>query len=370
MDQTYFCLEGHCAVSFPACAGRRAKRKNLKSHDSRATRFLTRQTTPDPFGEGKNVGIWNDTTVEFEKEQTMFLRNSIGRLMLTLLLAACGEGVVNITDSSFQPKIVIQGILVPEQPARVKLFRNFAVNTVVVSENEIILRNASASITHEASGNSFNLQFNTQSNAYESNALIVEYGQTYTLNVEATIDGQLLSATSTTTVPQAGFEINEARSQLGSMLYRQRDQNGELINFKVVFDRSPQTTYYAASYTALDADTSTFIYENPFGDITVEDVVDDFNDFKYTFDWIQDTPAATGESSIEVFSFFTWFYGDYRAVLYAADRNYRDFLTTFNQVREIDGNFHEPAFHIDGDGIGVFGSAVVDTAFFTILRPN
>jgi len=37
-------------------------------------------------------------------------------------------------------------------------------------------------------------------------------------------------------------------------------------------------------------------------------------------------------------------------------------------VQEIDGNLHEPAFHIEGDGIGVFGAAVADTAYFEIVR--
>lgn len=283
-----------------------------------------------------------------------------------VLMTACGEGTVNITDVSFQPKIVIQGVLVPEQMARVKLFRNFPLDATV-GENDIILQNAQA-VIRDAAGQPHDLNFNPQNNSYEAENLIVEYGQTYTLEVRAAIAGEELFATSTTTVPQPGFQILEDKSLLGSLRYRQRDLNGEIINFRITFDRSPGTTYYAASYTALGADVSSFIYENPFGDVDTSDVIEDFNDFKYAFDWIQDTPVAPGESTIEVFSFFTWFYGDYRVVLYAADRNYRDFLSTFNQVQEIDGNFHEPAFHIEGDGIGVFGSAVVDTAFFRITR--
>ncbi len=296
----------------------------------------------------------------------MFIKKLMGLASLAIIINACGEGTVNITDVSFQPKIVIQGVLVPEQLARVKLFRNFPLNATV-TEREIILRDAQALI-RDAAGQPHDLSFNPQNNSYEAESLIVEYGQTYTLEVRATIDSEALFATSTTSVPQPGFQILEDKSLLGSMPYRQRDLNGEIINFEITFDRSPGTTYYAASYTALAADTATFIYENPFGDVTTDDLIKDFNDFKYTFDWIQDTPTVPGESTIEVFSFFTWFYGDYRAVLYAADRNYRDFLSTFNQVQEIDGNFHEPAFHIEGEGIGVFGSAVVDTAFFRIIR--
>ena len=43
-------------------------------------------------------------------------------------------------------------------------------------------------------------------------------------------------------------------------------------------------------------------------------------------------------------------------------------VTEGDQVKEIDGNYHEPAFHFEGDGIGVFGSAIADTAYFWILR--
>jgi hypothetical protein len=56
-------------------------------------------------------------------------------------------------------------------------------------------------------------------------------------------------------------------------------------------------------------------------------------------------------------------------IIYAADRNFRDFQITHELLQSIDGNYHEPAFHIDGDGIGVFGSAAVDTAYFEVLRP-
>jgi hypothetical protein len=55
-------------------------------------------------------------------------------------------------------------------------------------------------------------------------------------------------------------------------------------------------------------------------------------------------------------------------VVYAFDKNYKDFLITHDQVQEIDGNFHEPEFHFEGDGIGVFGSAIADTVQITVLR--
>jgi len=62
------------------------------------------------------------------------------------------------------------------------------------------------------------------------------------------------------------------------------------------------------------------------------------------------------------------FYGEHEIVVYATDRHYQRFLQTFDQVQEEDGNFHEPAFAIEGDGIGVFGSVVMDKIRVEVLR--
>ena len=288
-------------------------------------------------------------------------------ILLYTVVMGCGEGNVSITDSAYNAKIVIQGTLMPGELARVKFRRNFPVNTNI-DPNEILLTNATASIT-DGNGVEYALRLNPQTGYYEARQLNVEHGQKYTLSVEAAIDGEMLQASSTTIVPNSGLAVLEDKSVLGGRLYRERDAEGNLVNFEVVFDRSPGTDYYAASITALDADTSTYIYDNPFDNPKPIDVLDDLEDLRHTFYWIQDTPLTAGESSMEIFSFLTWFYGDYRIVLYGADQNFSDFLSTHEEVQEIDGNFHEPAFHIDGDGIGVFGSAVVDTTFFEILRP-
>ena len=34
----------------------------------------------------------------------------------------------------------------------------------------------------------------------------------------------------------------------------------------------------------------------------------------------------------------------------------------------MDGNFHEPKLHIEGDGIGVFATAVTDTTYFLVIK--
>lgn len=296
----------------------------------------------------------------------MSFKSIIFLFFVSALLTACGEGTVDTADFSYNPKIVIQGTLIPGQIAQVRLRRNVPLN-VIADPNDMILRNANAEIIDE-DGNSFLMRHNTVNQMYEAGQLRVDYGKTYTLQVQAVIDGKDLSATSTTTVPQQGFEVLEEKSRLGSMVYRSRDALGGLINFSIVVERSPGTDFYPASVTSLNADTSSFIYDNPFADLDSDDVLDDLIDFKYNYTWIQDAPLTAGESFIDIFSFFTWFYGDYQVVVYAGDRNFKDFLLTFEQIQEIDGNFHEPALHIDGDGIGYFASAIADTAYFTVLR--
>jgi hypothetical protein len=287
--------------------------------------------------------------------------------MTSMMLTACGSGTLSITEATYQPKIAIQSVLVPGQIARVKVGRNFPVN-VVIDPNTIAITNASVMIADE-NGAAVALAYNAQTQTYEAPQLNVAYSATYTLTVDASIDGQALHARATTTVPNAGLNILEESSRLGSMVYRQRDSQGNLINFNLVFERSPGTGYYAVSVVSLEADTSTFIYDNPFRELTAEELLADFEEYKYLYFWVQDKPLTPGVSSIEIASLYTFFYGKYRVILYAADRNFRDFQTTHELLQGIDGNYHEPAFHLEGDGIGVFGSAAVDTAYFEILRP-
>lgn len=286
--------------------------------------------------------------------------------LVVMMLAACGESNLSITEATYQPKIAMQGILIPGQLPQIKISRNFPVN-VVIDPADIPIPNASVTIS-DAAGVRRTLLYNPQTQAYEAQ-FDVAYNTTYTLNVEAGIDGRTLHASATTTVPNAGFKILEERSNLGSMVYRQRDAQGNLINFDVVFERSPGTGYYLVSLVALDADTSKFIYDNPFRELTAEDVFADFEEYKYLYYWLQDRPLTPGISNTEILSLFTFFYSRYRVIIYAADRNFRDFQITHELLQGIDGNYHEPAFHIEGDGIGVFGSAVADTAYFEILRP-
>jgi hypothetical protein len=152
------------------------------------------------------------------------------------------------------------------------------------------------------------------------------------------------------------------------MTYREKDQAGNTRNFEVYIQRSPDTDFYIMSVKSLVATTDNFIYDNSFADLKPEDVEDDLDDFAYDYLWLQDTPLDSGTSLMEIYWFNLWFYSEYQVIVYAADENYREFLMTYNDVQEDDGNFHEPIFNIEGDGIGVFGSVIADTAYISVVN--
>jgi len=290
------------------------------------------------------------------------------------LFSACGEGVVRIDQSTYKPKIVIQGFLRPMQKVdHIYISRNFPINSTI-DRDALPLKDADVSITEVTSGQRYPLVFNADSAYFEypGNDWRIAYNTGYRLQVTARIDGAQLSASSVTTTPQPGFEILEDYSQDDSLTYRERDAQGELKLFYFVFKRSPDVNFYPASILALDADTSTFIYSpvNPYLDFDAAKVLENFDRLRTSLTWIQDTPPEYGVSAIVLGWFHFQFYGRYRVIIYAGDQNYKDFFLTHNQVQDVDGSLREPVFHIDGDGIGVFASVLADTAVIKVLPPK
>ena len=79
--------------------------------------------------------------------------------------------------------------------------------------------------------------------------------------------------------------------------------------------------------------------------------------------------STTGETLIGALDWINiWFYGNYRIIVYACDENFRLYVLTYKNVQEFDGNFHEPRINIDGDGIGIFGSAIADTVYLKVKK--
>jgi len=298
-------------------------------------------------------------------------------VLVTLLFTACGEGVVDVENKSYQPKISIDGFIQPgKKVERIHIFRNFKLGEDL---NNIILvpdpAETEVEIIDESSGNNYMLSFRYPGPQrpldeyyyeYNGNDLLIDYGKSYTLNVTTEIDGRQLSASSTTTVPQQGFSISGINRS--HMKFAQKDANGDFASFKVEIERSPGTNFYVAATRPLDTSFDNFISDHLFGELKREDYDDNLDDFDSSEDWIQNTPLTAGTSTLDIFMFDLFFYSQYRVIIFAADDNYREYLQTFNNTQEPDGNFHEARFNIEGDGIGVFGSVLTDTIYFEVTR--
>ena len=286
---------------------------------------------------------------------------------LIFFLMSCGTPTVPINEEQYEPKIVVEGYLVPERTIQIKITRNFYVKTDL-NNIDLALHNADVSITDLQTEKQHSLSFNVNDGFFEytGHELSIDYNKSYKLAVSTDIDGKNLYTESTTTVPNSGLHIIGMNHH--SLKYRPRNENGEIISPMVEFERSPGTDFYIASVLALDASTDSYIYDNAFDKLSRSEVEDDLDQLRWEDMWITDTPLTAGHTTMELFWWDIMFYGSYQVVIYAADMNYRDFQMTYEDVQEDDGNFHEPLFHFTGDGIGVFGSAVADTVYFEIVR--
>lgn len=292
-------------------------------------------------------------------------------IILTQLAINCGDVPVTIDEKTYVPKIVVDGYLMPEtrlQPIR--LTRNYPLNTEIQLD-QIFITDADVTITDLQSSKDYILTFAPLAFAYQyaGHDFKIDYGKSYKLTVKATIDGKKLSTNVTTTVPAKGFMIVEEASKLQPLQYRERDGNDKLKKFTIAYKPSPGTDSYIASIVALEASDTTFIEENPF--VEPSEIQGDenlLNQLKFQSQWALTQAGSEGLSRMEIEWFSTWFYGKYRLILYAADKNFTDYFLTHSQIQDIDGNLWEPKFHFEGDGIGVFGAAIPDTVYFEVLR--
>jgi hypothetical protein len=301
-----------------------------------------------------------------------FITNKNLLILPILMLLACGKTSVTIDDRTYEPKIVIIGYLYPERPVtNIQITRNFPVGSTI-DKNQITLSDANVNLTDIGSNIVYELTYNPLIFAFEYRGvdLEIDYGKSYQLDVSASIDGNNLQASSITTVPDHGLEIDRENSVFGDLFYRETDESGIIIQPQVAYRQSENSAFFLLAISALDASIETFIYENPFG-FDIKDALEDdakIENFQYTSRWTRPENQNGGLSILEYSWFQIWFYGPYRLVLYAGDENFYHFYATHRSVQSVDGNLHEPLFHIDGDGIGVFGSAVIDTLSLNILK--
>lgn len=271
-----------------------------------------------------------------------------------LFFSACGDPELDITGTTYEPKIVVEGYLYPGEPVTdIRIMRNFKLNTSI-DTSTLFIDNASVTINGEA------LQYNNITRSYFNNSILVDYNKAYELKVSAVVDGSQLSTSSVTVVPSQGFNL--LTKNLGVNRYGQDTP-------EIRFNPSPSSDFYALSIIPDSASLSNFIYDNKFQpDIKIEDLIESFNNFRFQYAYLLNVSTNSADTiSNKIQGYDTWFYSSYRVIIYAGDKNFRDYVITAKRVREFDGNFHEPVMNFSGDGIGIFASAVKDTAYFTIV---
>lgn len=294
-----------------------------------------------------------------------------------VLLGACGDPAITAPSFDHQTQIAIQGFLLPGQEVRILITRTFPLDPdTTINKFSLLIETADVVLTDLTSAAHYPLTYipETLQYQYRGDDLVIAPGRTYHLEVTAVVNGDSLRATSTTTVPRAGFAIIDSASHLEPLRYRQLAPDGELEHFSISFRRSPGIDFYILSTLSLDASTSTYNYDNPFVDNNAADVNFFFRELIAAFEWGQSLPLDPLQQPIISVQTILWrgllFFGRYQTIVYAADENLKDFFLTHSTVQELDGNFHAPTFHIEGDGVGIFGSAIADTVFFEILAPD
>ncbi len=278
---------------------------------------------------------------------------------LLALVAGCGNPGINLNNAPYDPKIAVEGYLYPSHTVSdIKLMRNFPLGDSLDPSTLYLTPSGNAVI---ATINGSALSFDPQTQTYYDNQMTADYNKSYTLEVFATIDGSKLHTTSTTTTPQKGFTVLE--SNLGDFHY-----NSDSITVDYV--PSPGTGFYAFSIIPDTASTKNFIYNNSLRNtLDSSQVADNLNDYGFRYGVVDNINSyANITYSFDIGSRNTWFYSSYTVVAYACDVDFKDYILTAPSVQEIDGNFHEPVETFQGDGIGVFGSAIADTVRFTITR--
>lgn len=291
-------------------------------------------------------------------------------IVMTIFIVSCGEGTVDIGEKTYSPKIVIEGYLIPEKKVEgIRITRNFPINTMP-NLFTLILSDADVKIIDLQTNKEYKLAYNPAKYSFEYNGndLIIGYNKSYKILVTAVIDNKKLIASSITTTPQKGFKIIKEESILDSMKYREKDLYGNIKNFQITFCPSNGTAFYLFSITALNADTSTFIFDNPYFQVDMKELKKNFDFYKYQLEWLQHINQNVDKINYKIEWLDTWFYGNYRMIIYAGDENFRRFVLTYRNVQEFDGNFHDPEMNIDGDGIGIFGSYIADTVYFKVLK--
>lgn len=238
----------------------------------------------------------------------------------------------------------------------------------VIDYETTILTDVKVKLTDLSSRKYYILSYNKTNSTYwyESRDIKIDFNKIYKLEVWTAIDEKNLYAYSVTTTPAEGLKIE--KNGTDTLCYREKDSANHLVKYKIKLYPSKGSEIIAVSITSEQPGVSTFIFDNPYLKIDSSDVKNDITRYSNQFFSLENYNPDAEELEINIDWPLIWFYGKYRVIVYAGDKNFKNFFLTQKDVQEPDGNFHEPKLDITGDGIGVFASAVTDTTYFFVKR--
>nr|HPN38113.1 hypothetical protein [Melioribacteraceae bacterium] len=233
---------------------------------------------------------------------------SVVFILFALVLTGCGDPAIEVDDSQYQPKIVIEGYLFAGETVKeIKIARNFKIGERVTIEG---LRLDPVNNNVTVTLNDIPLLFDPTTKSFYNNNILVDYNKTYTIKVSAVINGVSVNTQSSTTTPAIGFKL--INKDLGNIKYNSEEG-------KFYYYSSPGTTFYALSFLPDSASTQNFIYDNPlFPGLKPKDVQDNMNSYFYQGIFITDINSyQTTPFDYTIQPFDAWFYSKYRVIAYA-----------------------------------------------------
>lgn len=292
----------------------------------------------------------------------MKMKLYVSAVLLTALmfLNGCGDPSVDPLSFSYEPKIVVNAFIYPgEEIKNIVISRNFPLSSKI-DTNRFVLTPVENKVVVTINGTF--LDYDPVRKSYGTNKVAVEYATLYKLEISAEIDGKMYSASSQTITPAQEFSL--VNTNLG--VFKYSDEMIPLVEFSTI----PGVDFYLVSILPENPTIENFIFENSFmPNLDKKDVLKDFNNYVFQSVIAQNiTTTSPVNYGIGIRRFHSWFYDTYKVVVYAGDQNFRNFALTAPNVKDLEGNFHEPLINIKGDGIGVFASAVKKVASFTITK--
>ena len=282
-------------------------------------------------------------------------------------------------DDLFGPSednvIVVDAILIVDAPLPAVFLRRTATPGVAYEAEETVLTGASVSIQTDGAVFEYRSDPETAGRYLPADgAPLVEPGRTYELRVEAGDDAAVRATTHTPLRMRIGelvlldpddedleTVLRSLRlfSEIGDQVYEAAENQLEWT--QGVLEARLQPAGAAASYQVAVSN------------------LEHFSPLLFDNDWFDEDELGRGETSPPLRAqdgalFLPWdgiyYAGRYKLKLYAVDANWFDLVRTDNVDAdrgsgEAGQGFQRPLFHIE-NGIGLFGSAAVDSVGFSV----